>query len=130
MGDSLSVGRLQEENNKLPTDNQKSLPEESERITKTREKLEKRLKQQDESVTEGNLNKKVEQIHEQIARQASERVFVRKESLSLFDNNKTSAKSSTRVASYAKKILSSDAFTQSLKTVEKSLKDRIIERHR
>ena len=55
MGDSLSVGRLQEENNKLPRDNQKPLAEESERITKTREKLEKRLKQQDENVTEENV---------------------------------------------------------------------------
>ncbi len=126
MGDSLSVGRLQEENSKLPTDNQKSLPEESERITKTRVKLERRLKKQDEGVTKENLDQKVTQIHEQIARNAELRVFVRKVSLALFDNNQTPAKSSTRVASYAKKILSSDTFTQSLKTVEKSLKDRII----
>lgn len=128
MGDSLNVGRLQEENNKLPTDNQKSLPEESERITKTREKLEKRLKEQEKRVTKENLDEKVRQIHEQIARGAELRVFVKKESLTLFDNNKTSAPSSTRVDSYAKKILNVETFTQSLESVEKSLKDRIIKR--
>jgi len=127
MGESF-VGRLQEENNKLPTYNQKPLAEESEKITKTREKLEKRLKQQDESVTEENLNKKITQIHEQIARKADQRVFVRKGSLSLFDNNTNPAKSSSRVDSYAQKIMNTKAFTSSLKTVEKSLKDRIIER--
>ncbi|NGX32925.1 MAG: hypothetical protein K1060chlam4_00982 [Candidatus Anoxychlamydiales bacterium] len=126
MGDSLSVGRLQEENNKLPTDNQKPLPEESEKISKTRVKLERRLKKQDEGVTKENLDQKVTEIHNQIARQSEGRVYVKKTSLSLFDNNQTPAKSSTRVDSYANKILSSDTFTQSLKTVEKSLKDRII----
>ncbi|NGX52665.1 MAG: hypothetical protein KR126chlam5_00968 [Candidatus Anoxychlamydiales bacterium] len=128
MGDSLSVGRLPENNKKLPTDNQKPLAEESERITKTREKLEKRLKQQDENVTEENLNEKVIQIHEQIARWAGLRVFVKKESLTLFDNNNTPAKSSTRVANYAEKILNAKTFTKSLKGVENTLKNRIIER--
>lgn len=128
MGDSLSVGRFQEDNKKLTSDSQIPGAKESEKITRTREKLKQRLKSQEKKVTEENLNHTIHQIHDRIARLSEQRVFVKKGSLSLFDNNKNPAQSSLRVAKYAENILKTNKiFINPQKGAENSLKDRTIE---
>nr|NGX29636.1 hypothetical protein [Candidatus Anoxychlamydiales bacterium] len=73
-----------------------------------------------------NLDEQIVKIQDQIARQAELRVFVRKGSLSLFDNNQNPAKSSTRVAKFAERVLNAKTFIQPQKDKAKSLKDRTI----
>ncbi len=127
MGNSLSVSRFQEDSKKLTSNTQRLGVKESEKIARKREKLKQRLESQEKEVTEENLNETIVRIHDRIARLSEHRVYVKKESLSLFDNNKNPAVSSLRVAKYAKNMLEKSNFTKPQKGLENSLKNRTIE---
>jgi len=113
MGDGLSI---------------EGFAKESDKIAKTRQKLEKRLEQQDQILSDkGKLDETIAQIQNYIARQAEVRVYVKKESLSLFDNNQNPAESSARVNNFAKRVLNADLFSKTSKDADCNLKGRNIE---
>jgi len=120
----MNIRRMSEDD-KL-TDEISHLANESDKVRKTREKLKQRLENNQLEVTKEGLKKKIEEIHDRIARQTELRVFVKKGSLSLFDNNQNPARSSTRVAKYAEGILNSSLFKHDEPTPG-SLKNRSIE---
>ena len=82
----------------------KPVVDESEKTKKTREKLEKKLKKIESQVTEAAIKRKVHEIQRWIARHASQRVSLKKKSITLFDNNQNSAEVSKRIAGLAHQI--------------------------
>ncbi len=112
---------------KVQIDTQMPIAKESYKITKAREKLEKRLKAQDRLVTQEKLKQKMLDIHNKIARQSALRTFVKKGSLSLFDNNKNPAEISIKVAKLAKVIFERTKTFFKSDDKESSLKNKTIE---
>lgn len=79
----------------------KKLAEETDRTTKARNKLKKRLGALDQQVTDEALEKKTDEIHRWISRHATNRVVLKKKSISLFDSNKNAAKMSAKLQKMA-----------------------------
>jgi hypothetical protein len=73
------------------------IAEESEKTKKARAKLEERLRTQEKHVTKAALFTKSQEIKNWIDRHASEREVVDKD-ISLFDQNRNSAKESRNIA--------------------------------
>ncbi|MCH9613978.1 MAG: hypothetical protein SP1CHLAM54_09870 [Chlamydiia bacterium] len=80
------------------------LASESYKTQKTREKLKKYLEKIDEQVTQAALDRKSREIHRWIARQAPNRLPLKKKDISLFDANQNPAKHSTRINSLYNKL--------------------------
>ena len=76
---------------------EKELVEESERTKKAREKLKRKLDDLEKRISPHSLEKKIEEIHQWISRNQEHRVRLKKDSFSLFDENKSSADLSTRL---------------------------------
>lgn len=85
----------------------KPLAEESEKTRKTREKLEKKLNKIQSQVTEAAIKRKVHEIQRWIARHASNRVSLKKKSITLFDNNQNPAECSRRIVVIAQQLRAS-----------------------
>ena len=73
---------------------------ESEKTKKAREKLKQKLEKADKKLTETALRNKSQEIAERIDRHSSDRISVEKD-LSLFDQNRNSAKMSRLVEKLA-----------------------------
>jgi hypothetical protein len=71
----------------------RNLADESGKTKKARSKLEQKLKELDERVTQEALEKKTEEITRWIDRHSADRTAVKKD-LALFDRNRNSAKES------------------------------------
>ena len=71
--------------------------EESYKTKKVREKLKKHLAKIDSQITQQELNRKISEIHRWISRHALSRVSLKNKSISLFDENQNTAKSSQRI---------------------------------
>jgi hypothetical protein len=82
----------------------KPLAEESEKTRKTREKLGKKLNKIQSQVTEAAIKRKAHEIQRWIARHASNRISLKKKSITLFDNNQNSAEFSKRIAVIAQQL--------------------------
>jgi actin-related protein len=76
---------------------------ESEKTKKAREKLKQKLDKTDEKLTEKALRDKSQEIAEWIDRHSSDRIPVEKD-VSLFDQNRNSAKMSRSVERLAKEL--------------------------
>lgn len=87
-------------------DNSKKKPvaEESLQTKKAREKLKRKLEDQDKKITPQALEKKSIEIHDWIARHADERVSLKEKSISLFDENQNAAKLSEKITKVAEQI--------------------------
>ena len=79
----------------------KKIAEETEKTIKARNKLKKRLGAIDEQVTEKALEKKADEIHRWISKHATNRVVLKKKSISLFDSNENAAKMSSKLQKMA-----------------------------
>ena len=82
----------------------KKLAEETDRTIKARNKLKKRLGALDEQVTDKEIEKKADEIHRWISKHATNRVVLKKKSISLFDSNKNAAKMSSKLQKMADSI--------------------------
>jgi hypothetical protein len=82
----------------------KQLAGESEKTIRARKKLLKRHEELDKQVTKQALERKMLEIHQWIARHASNRVVLRSKTISLFDRNTNSAKVSGRIERIAMQI--------------------------
>ena len=82
----------------------KKLAEETDRTTKARNKLKKRLGALDDKVTDEALGKKTDEIHRWISKHATNRVVLKQKSISLFDSNKNAAKMSAKLQKMADSI--------------------------
>lgn len=86
----------------MPSDKQCRLPAEEELKTKKiREKLQRRLREMDQSITPQALERKSREIHRWICLHASHRVILKSKAMSLFDENRNAAKLSQKVAQLA-----------------------------
>ena len=83
---------------------EKEIAEESLKTKKVREKLKKHLESFDQKVTAPALKKKLIEIHRWIERHASQRVVLKEESISLFDENRNAAEFSQRVGVLVEKL--------------------------
>ena len=82
----------------------KKIAEESEKTRKAREKLKRRLKDLEKKVTQQALERKNMEIHRWIARHAPGRIVLRTKAISLFDENKNTAKISQKIAHVAMQL--------------------------
>jgi multidrug resistance efflux pump len=111
---------------KIQKSENNNYPEPSEKIQKTKARLQAKLNEQDAKITPSALKRILASIHDRIARLATERVVVRKQ-ISLFDNNATSANTSLKVSNFAKELHKQNSGLYShLKNVAPSLKQHII----
>lgn len=78
--------------------------DESAKIKKSRNKLIKQLKKIDQLITQEALNKKALEIHNWIARHANYRIILKSKNISLFDENKNTAKLSKYVLETLNKL--------------------------
>ena len=85
----------------------KKLAEETDRTIKARNKLQKRLGALDKQVTEKALEKKTDEIHRWISKHSTDRVVLKKKSISLFDSNKNAAEMSSKLQKMAESIAKS-----------------------
>jgi hypothetical protein len=77
---------------------------ESVRVRRAREKLKKRTEAMEQKITVQALEKKSLEIHQWIAKHASDRVILYAKEISLFDENQNTAKVSQKVSLLAEKI--------------------------
>lgn len=82
----------------------KQLAEESEKTKKARQKLKKRWEDIDAKMTPQALERMSLEIHRWIARHAPHRVVLRTKAISLFDENKTTAKTSEKINKVAQSL--------------------------
>lgn len=82
----------------------KQIAEESLKTKKAREKLLKRLKEQESRITKEALDKKTIEIHKWISRHADQRVTLRDKTISLFDENQNAAEISQKILKIAEKL--------------------------
>lgn len=85
--------------------NNVSWAQESSKIQRARGKLEERLKEFD-CILPKDLERKMIEIHDRIARHATDRIPTLRKSLSLFDNNENPAGVSRIVSSVAQRVFS------------------------
>ncbi len=84
---------------------QSKLPaEEKLRTKKIREKLQKRLREMDQSITPQALEKKSREIHRWICLHAHCRVMLKSKAVSLFDENRNAAKLSQKVSQFSLRL--------------------------
>ncbi len=83
---------------------ERSVVKESSKSKKVRDKLIRHWAQIDQQVTEENLQEKTDEIHQWIARHASDRVAFKAKNFSLFDGNQNAAKLSKKVAELSEKL--------------------------
>lgn len=77
----------------------RELAKESEKIKRARAKLQKKIEEMDRQITQEALKKKVQEIHHWISRHSSTRIVLKDKAISLFDENKNTARYSQRLAS-------------------------------
>jgi len=82
----------------------KQIVEESLKTKKAREKLIKRLKDQEMQITKEALEKKSLEIHRWISRNADRRITLRDKAISLFDENQNAAEISQKILKIAEKL--------------------------
>jgi uncharacterized protein (DUF2132 family) len=80
------------------------LAKESQKTKRAREKLQRKFLEVDKKITSSALEKKTLEIHQWIARHASQRVILKTKSISLFDENQNAAINSSIIHILAKKI--------------------------
>ncbi len=85
-------------------DKKKSMVMESVQVRRAREKLKKRMEAIEKKITIQALEKKSLEIHQWIAKHASDRVILYAKEISLFDENQNTAKVSQRVSQLAERI--------------------------
>lgn len=85
----------------------KEIAEESLKTKKAREKLKKKLEDQDRQITPQALERKSIEIHNWIAKHAHQRVTLKEKSISLFDENQHAAKLSEKITKVAEQLRSS-----------------------
>jgi hypothetical protein len=76
---------------------EKQLADESQKTQKAREKLKKKLQDNDKKITPQALKKKSVEIHHWINRHAKHRIILKSKSISLFDENQNTARISQRI---------------------------------
>ncbi len=81
-----------------------ALAKESKKTKKAREKLHKKLENEQREVTKEALQKKRLEIHSWIARHSHYRVVLKDKNISLFDENQNAAKLSEKVSSIMAKL--------------------------
>ncbi|MBX9922472.1 MAG: hypothetical protein K2Y01_00030 [Rhabdochlamydiaceae bacterium] len=82
----------------------KSVVTESVQVRRAREKLKKRMEAIEKKITTQALEKKSLEIHQWIAKHASDRVILYAKEISLFDENQNTAKVSQKVSLLAERI--------------------------
>jgi len=85
-------------------EDQKEILGESQKTRRTREKLQRYLDRIEREVSPQALQKKSQEIHHWISRHSSDRVVLKSKDISLFDENRNSAKASGSVASLASRL--------------------------
>lgn len=80
------------------------LAEESAKTIKTREKLKKKLRAIDQSVTPQALKQKIAEIHRWISRNALDRIPLKSKAISLFDGNQNVAETSGKIRRIAETL--------------------------
>jgi len=100
----------------------RGLARESHKTKRVREKLQKRLEEQERAITPHAIEQKIIEIHRWIARHAPYRVVLRSKNISLFDENQNTARLSRRVEAIAQKL------QQQLTLPSKDLKERHIQK--
>jgi hypothetical protein len=82
----------------------KPIVTESVQVRRAREKLKKRMDAIEKKITAQALEKKSLEIHQWIAKHASDRVILYAKDISLFDENQNTAKVSQKVSLLAERI--------------------------
>lgn len=95
----------------------KPIVTESVQVRRAREKLKKRMEAVEKKITTQALEKKSLEIHQWIAKHASDRVILYAKDISLFDENQNTAKVSQKVSLLAERIQKETR--ESLGTVQK-----------
>jgi len=83
---------------------EKQIAQESPKTQKVREKLKKKLEENDKKITPQALQKKTIEIHQWINRHAKQRIVLKSKSISLFDENQNTAHTSQRIRSLLEEL--------------------------
>lgn len=88
----------------MSAEKKKQIAPESSKTKKAREKLQRKLKQQDLLITPSALAATVEKIHQWIASNATHRIVLKNKEIRLFDQNQNAAALSRKVQQIAQKL--------------------------
>lgn len=83
---------------------EKVFAEESLKTKKAREKLRKEIEENQKQITPVALEKKANEIQRWIASHAANRVLLKNKTISLFDGNQNTAKTSVRISQIAERL--------------------------